>query len=285
MPELPEVETIRLQLNKYIVGHRIEKVEIRYKKCFEGVQSKLVNAKIASVRRFGKVIVVDLSNDFSFAIHVKLTGQLIYRGSNLNPAPPLSPKVADGLGGKHTHVIFHLDKGGKLFYNDFRKFGWIKVVKSEEVEKIDFIKKLGPEPFKDLTPELFENIASSTKRPIKVVLMDQTKIGGVGNIYANDALWLAQIHPATPANKIKAAKVKELYHAIEQVLQRGLADGGASELSFVTPDGGEGGYQKHFLVYGQYGKACQRCGGKIKKSRIGGRGTFYCGVCQTNETK
>jgi len=280
MPELPEVETIKLQLNKYIVGHKIEKVEVRYKKIFEGSPAKVKSAKIKGVRRFGKVLSIDLNNDYSIVIHIKLTGQLIYRGPKLRPAPALSVKVSDGLGGKHTHVIFHLDKDGKLFYNDFRKFGWIKVVKTEDVEEIPFIKKLGPEPFKDLTPEYFAEVLSSTKRAVKVVLMDQSKIGGVGNIYANDALWLAQIHPATPAKDIKPKKVKELYHAVEQVLQRGLADGGASELSFVTPDGTEGNYQEHFLAYGKGGKKCPRCGSVFEKSKIGGRGAVYCSVCQ-----
>ncbi|QQS39206.1 bifunctional DNA-formamidopyrimidine glycosylase/DNA-(apurinic or apyrimidinic site) lyase [Candidatus Woesebacteria bacterium] len=280
MPELPEVESIRLQLTKYVVGHKIEKTEINYKKCFQGDPNKLKQAKIGEIRRFGKAIVIDLNNKLSILIHVKMTGQLIYRGPNLSPAPAISDKVKGGLGGKHTHVVFHLNKDAKLFFNDYRKFGWIKVVKTDEVEEDKFIKNIGPEPFKDLTIEYFTKTLSKTKRNIKSVLMDQKVVAGVGNIYANDALWLSGIHPTTPAHKLPPEKVKELYHAIEQVLQRGLADGGASENSFVTPDGADGNYQKHFLAYDKKGEKCVRCGGIFVKDKVGGRGSVYCPKCQ-----
>lgn len=195
MPELPEVESIRRQLEKYLIGHRINKVEVRYRKKFEGDEKKLTGGEITGIRRFGKVLSIDLDNGYSVVIHIKLTGQLIYRGPNLPNPPNLSKKVVNGIPGKHTHVIFHLDRGGKLYYNDVRKFGWLKVVRTKDVEEIPFIKKLGPEPFGKLTPELFKQILSKSGRPIKIILMDQEKIGGVGNIYANDALWLAKINP------------------------------------------------------------------------------------------
>lgn len=282
MPELPEVESVRLQLTRYLVGHKIEKVEIRYQKCFTGDAKKIKRAKVKKTRRFGKLLSIDLSNGFSLLIHIKLTGQLIYRGPKLKKPSKLSEKVKEGLGGKHTHVIFHLDKGGELYYNDVRKFGWIKVVKTSKVEDIDFVKKLGPEPLDGLTLAKFRKLTSSTRRAIKTLIMDQSKIGGVGNIYAIDALWDAKIHPETPANSLKEKKVETLYHSIEKVLKKGLKYGGASELAFVTPDGAEGEYQKHFLAYGQEGKTCPRCKiAKLKKIKVAGRGTVFCPVCQS----
>src|SRR5579859_3637583 len=147
MPELPEVETIRLGLEKYLVGHRILDIKILDAKIFSGEPKDIVGAKITGVRRFAKVLSIDLSNGFSIIIHIKLTGQLIYRGVNLKSAPKLSVKVNGGIPGKHTHVIFDLDKNSFLYYNDFRRFGWIKIIKTSDVEKSAFIGKLGPEPF------------------------------------------------------------------------------------------------------------------------------------------
>ena len=279
MPELPEVESIRLQLEKYLHDHQVEKVDVTYKN-FEGSPKSLVGGKIKNVRRFGKVLSLDFDNGFSLVIHIKLTGQLIYRGPNLKNPPILSKKVAGGAPGRHTHVIFHLDKKGKLFYNDVRRFGWIKIVKTDEVPKIGFIGKLGPEPLGGLSLEIFEKIISSTKRSIKTLLMDQSKIGGVGNIYANDALNLAKIHPEKPASALKGDETEKLFKAIEKVLKEGLKRGGASELAFVTPDGSEGGYQKYFLVYGREGAKCKNCGGIIKKVWTAGRGTYFCPNCQ-----
>lgn len=289
MPELPEVETIRIQLEKYLVDHKVDSVEARYKN-FEGNGRDLEGGKVRGIRRFGKVLVIDLSNGYSAVIHIKLTGQLIYRGPNLLKTKNLSLKVSGGLGGKHTHVIFHLDKDGILYYNDVRKFGWIKIVKSSKLKvQSEFIAKLGPEPVVDtksppenpLTLYKFRKIVGSTSRAIKVLLMDQEKIGGVGNIYANDALWLAKINPRRESKRLSDKEIKKLYDAILSVLKEGLKRGGASELAFVTPDGSEGEYQKYFLAYGRKDETCERCHkAKIQKIFLGGRGTYYCPHCQ-----
>ena len=284
MPELPEVESIRTQLEKYLVGHKIEKVEVRNDRIVEGDVKGLEGGKIEAARRFGKVVSVDLDNDFSFIAHVKLTGQLIYRGPNLKAPKDLSKKVTGGLGGNHTHVIFHLDKEGKLYYNDVRRFGWIRVVRTDDVEKTDFISKLGPEPFGKLDLKTFKEILASTRRAVKVVMMDQAKMGGVGNIYASDSLLLAKIHPATPANSLDDKQAKKLFDSLILVLERGKKYGGASELAFVTPDGSEGEYQKHTVAYGWQGKKCSQCKkGIIEKTMLGGRGTYICPVCQRSE--
>lgn len=281
MPELPEVEAIKLQLERFLKGHKIVSVDVRNRKTFQGDEKNLAGAKVLGTRRFGKVTVVDLANKYSILAHVKLTGQFIYRGPNLPKASILSKKVIGGIPGPHTLVIFNLDRGGVLYYNDVRRFGWIRVVKTSEVETEPFIKKLGPEPFKDLTLEKFQEALSKSGRPIKVVLMDQEKMGGVGNIYANDALWLAKINPKTPAKSLDQKKIKELYEAVLSVLKQGIKWGGASELAFVTPDGTEGNYQHHTLAYGREGEPCERCHkATFQKFFLGGRGTYICPVCQ-----
>jgi len=280
MPELPEVETMKLQLAKYLTGHTIEDVEIRNPK-YEIRKENIIGGKVTGTRRFGKVSVIDLDNGYSILTHVKMTGLYIYRGPNLINPSKLSTKVIGGIPGPHTLVIFNLDHNGKLYYNDVRRFGWIRIEKTEDVAKEKFIVKLGPEPLKDLTLEIFKSILSKSSRPIKIILMDQEKMGGVGNIYANDALWLAGIDPKRKANSLEGKSIEELYNAIITVLKAGLKYGGASELSFVTPDGAEGEYQNHTLVYGHEGEICRRCRKeKIKKFFLGGRGTYVCPTCQ-----
>lgn len=280
MPELPEVETLRLGLKKYLTGHKIVGVEVKSRWIFQGDEKLVTGAAIKDVRRFAKVLALDLSNGKSLVIHIKLTGQLIYRGPNLKEKVELSKKV-NALPGPHTHVIFKFNRSGFLYYNDMRQFGWMRIFDTKDVETSDFVGKLGPEPFKDLDFEKFQDILSRSKRPIKVVLMDQEKIGGIGNIYANDSLWMSKIDPKRPANSLDYKEQKELYDNIISVLKDGIKYGGASELQFVTAEGKDGGYQNHFRVYAQQNKLCQHCNKeKIQKYFLGGRGTYFCSNCQ-----
>jgi formamidopyrimidine-DNA glycosylase len=285
MPELPEVETMRLQLKKFLTGHVIKDIKIFSEKILSGDTKNIIGGKIKDVRRFGKVSVIDFSNGYSLITHVKLTGQYIYQGPNLTTNNySLSSKVIGGVPGPHTLVIFDLDRGGVLYYNDVRRFGWIKIVKRQEVNDERFISKLGKDAL-EISLEELQNIFSKSSRAVKVVLMDQTKIGGVGNIYANDALWLSSIDPKRKANSLEEKTVEELYKAIITVLKAGLKYGGASELAFVTPDGKEGEYQNHTLAYGHDGEPCERpacrqAGVRIEKYFLGGRGTYWCPVCQ-----
>jgi formamidopyrimidine-DNA glycosylase len=279
MPELPEVEAIKIQLEKFLFNKKIVSIDVINRKVFQGDEKKLIGGVVIKVRRFGKVTSIDLSNGYSILTHVKLTGQYIYRGPELKNEI-LSKKVIGGIPGVHTHLIIRFDKG-ILYYNDVRRFGWIKVTKTSQVENESFIKKLGPEPFKNLTFSNFKEILLKTKRNIKTLLMDQSKLSGVGNIYANDALWLAKIDPRRQADSLSSVEALSLFKAVETVLKTGLKYGGASELAFVTPDGGEGQYQNHSLVYGHEGEICKSCKiNKIEKFFLGGRGTYICPICQ-----
>ncbi|MBI2049606.1 bifunctional DNA-formamidopyrimidine glycosylase/DNA-(apurinic or apyrimidinic site) lyase [Candidatus Roizmanbacteria bacterium] len=280
MPELPEVETIRLGLEKYIVGKTIIGVEVRLKKMVTGDPKNIIGAKVTEVRRFGKGLVIDLDNGYSITAHIKLTGQFIYEGEDVSRDIHKSIKTGGSLPNKWTHVIFKLNKGSVLYYNDLRQFGWVKIIKTPDLKTLSFFKDLGPEPFKDLNLEKFKAIISKSNLAIKPLLMDQKRIGGIGNIYANDALFDAKIDPRRSAKKITQEEIKRLYDSILKVLKKGLESGGASELSFVNVLGEDGGYQKHFLIYGREGEICKRCGNKIQKIRLGGRGTYFCPKCQ-----
>lgn len=278
MPELPEVETLRLQLSKLLVDLVIEKIEVLKKKSFIGETKLILDAKIINLRRFAKILIIDLSNSFSLAVHLKLTGQLIYRGVRQPAKLKITDPLLQNLPNKHTRVIISFSNGDHLFFNDLRIFGWMKIIKSDKVESL--IEKLGPEPMKDLTYEKFEKILTS-KKPVKVVLMDQEKISGVGNIYANDSLFLAGINPKTSASKIPKDKVRLLYEKLFKVLTDGIKWGGASENNFRDALGQMGKVQEHFYVYGRDGEICRNgCGERIKRIKLGGRGTFFCPTCQ-----
>lgn len=280
MPELPEVETIRRGLEQYLVGHTVVSVEVKLPQIVQGETAEIIGGKVTHVRRFGKGLVIDLDNDYSIAVHIKMTGQLVF----VNDTTPEKVKVIKGtysrLPAKSTHVIFQLDKGGKLFYNDFRQFGWIKIIKSEELQKLVFFKELGPEFLRDITLEKFSEIVKKTKGPIKPLLLDQKKMSGLGNIYANDGLYDAKIDPRRKANTLSDEEIQTLFISLEKVLKKGIETGGASELSYVNALGQEGKYQNHFLVYTQDGKLCKRDGTPIEKIMLGSRGTYFCPTCQ-----
>ena len=279
MPELPEVETVKLGLQKYLKGHKFIDVEILSKGIFEGDPKEIIGSKVIEIRRFGKGLVIDLDNGKSLAIHIKLTGQIIYRDPKTSTVP-VSPQKVKTLPNNATRIIFKLDRDAILYFNDLRKFAWIRVVDTEMVMEMPFFKNMGPEPFKDLTEKKFEEIISKSKVVVKPLIMDQTRIGGIGNIYANDALFLAKIDPKRRANSLSLSEIKKLFDSVISVMEKSMKYGGASELNFVNVMGQEGEYQMHSLVYGKKGKPCPNCGSEIKKIFLGGRGTFFCGNCQ-----
>lgn len=280
MPELPEVQTIVDQLKESLVGKTISEVDVNLPKIFVGDKKTIIGKKIVDVKRRAKMIIIDLEGPLSIIIHLKMTGQLIYanKSNDIVSFPNPIPFAGNTLPGKTTHVVFHFDKG-TLFFNDMRQFGWVKIVNDDELKTID--EKHGPEPFgKDFTQEYLAKICANWGRPIKLLLLDQAKIAGIGNIYANEALWYAGISPMKRGREI--TKIKELYESIKKVLEMGLKYGGssASDEAYVNALGMPGKMQEHLVVYQKNGSPCPRCGGTITRSTIGGRGTFFCPKCQ-----
>ncbi len=272
MPELPEVETIRRQAQKELVGAKILSVEEKRSGILRGNDKDLVGKTIVRVRRFAKLLVIDLTGGMSLAVHLKMTGRLLLLG----PKDILQD---------HTHVIFQLNGDKRLIYADYRRFGYLQVVPTAKVEQLPFVKTLGKEPLKDWNLSEFRVVCSKSRRAIKVLLLDQTKISGVGNIYANEALWLAKIHPLTPANQLTEKQTQALFTAIEDVLKEGIKRGGASDNTYRNLFGGKGEYQNFFKVYQRDNQACLRCHTQIKEIRTGGRGTFYCPKCQNESVR
>lgn len=306
MPELPEVETIRLGLEKYLIGRKIKDIKIRVAKIFVGKKADAIGAKIIDLKRIGKALIIGLDNDFVLIVHLKMTGQLIYQDAKTKGLT-LSAKIGGAtLPSKYSHIIFTLDNGAFLYYNDLRQFGWLKIVKKTELMQIPFFKEMGPEPFvaspkagfslrkiagqaglqpsvaapNFLTLNLLKDILKQSNISIKPLLMEQKKIGGIGNIYANDALFEAGINPQRKSKTLSETEIKKLYNAILKVLRKGLRYGGSSDENFVNALGQEGNYQDHTLVYGREGEKCRVCGSKVQKVKLGGRGTYFCPACQ-----
>ncbi len=273
MPELPEVETIRRDLNKELKGRKIVRLKFydwakMLKPSPEVVKKAVEGKKIRDFGRRAKLLLMHLDDhDTTIALHLKLSGQLILRGSGEPPD-------------RFTHIILELDNGKELRFNDLRKFGFMKVVESnQDLEKL--LSEFGPEPFTpDFTLEKFKEILTKSARAIKTVVMDQSKIAGVGNIYADETLWRARIHPEKPSNKLDGRQLKELYEAILYVLKQGIEDRGTSVDQYLDAHGDEGEHARNLRVFRQNGKPCPRCSTIIKKIRVGGRGTHFCPVCQ-----
>ncbi len=297
MPELPEVETIRRGLEKFILNKKIISTNILCAKSFLG---QPVTGKIVALRRFGKALIIDLEGGNSLMIHLRMTGQLIFDpadGKRIQPASPahsaVTSRFAAGhpsenflakLPNKQTRVIITLDSG-TLYFNDQRKFGFIKTIKTSEVEDDSFIKKLAKEPWQMSKTEFYNKLQRHAKSPIKATILDQTIICGLGNIYADEALFAAKIHPATPSGAITEAKAEQLLAAAREVMERSIASGGSTMATYVKPDGTRGDYLDKFAqVFRREGTLCPRCGkAEIQKIRVAGRGTHLCPNCQREE--
>ena len=299
MPELPEVETIKNYLKKILVGKKIVGFRRLDKKQVQIRERDVVGEKILDIERRGKILIFKLSNNKEIYVHLKMTGRLIYTekldiskatravfefSNGREPLRTFSRTDANNKNRellrteKRTYANYILDRElvrkGYLLFNDARKFGWIKLKARE-------IGKLGIEPFsKEFNLKNLEKIFRATKRPIKIVLMDQEKIAGIGNIYANEALFLAKINPKKPANKLTKEEIKRLKNSILKVLKKALECEGTSSRFYLKPDQTKGRYQEKFLVYQREGKSCFRCQNKIKRIILGGRSTFYCERCQ-----
>lgn len=286
MPELPEVETVRAGLAEILPGKRVQKVEHDWDRGFpnapEDVKKFLVSAQITAVRRRAKVLLIDLSTNYSLVIHLKMTGQLVYRGKGQDfGAGHPSASLIGVLPDKSTRVNITFADESHLFFNDQRKFGWMRLMPTPEVQQLDFFQKVGPEPLSSqFSPEDFAKRLERRKNSgIKAVLLDQTVIAGIGNIYADESLWMAKIHPLTKVADIPPYQ-DDLYQAIRDILTLSIQKGGSSARNYVDAKGKRGSYLEFANVFNRTGQPCNRCGTLIIKTKVAGRGTHTCPHCQ-----
>lgn len=286
MPELPEVETVRIGLSKFLPGKTVKSVTHDWPKSFPNaahdVEQFLIGAEIVSVNRRAKVLLIELSTKYSLVIHLKMTGQMVFVGAERFGAGHPNDSLVNQLPDKSTRVHFTFTDNSELFFNDQRKFGWVRLLPTAEVPNIDFMKKVGPEPLsKELTWQEFRDRLQRRKNSnIKAVLLDQTVIAGVGNIYADESLWGAKIHPATLTKDLSDKQIKVLFSELQYVLQLAIDKGGSSNHTYVNAEGKKGSYMNFARVFRREGLACPRCGTTIVKTRVAGRGTHICPTCQ-----
>ena len=265
MPELPEVETIRRQLAETVIGATITGVTVRRANCYIGPEL-LVHELITEIARTGKYLFVHFDSGRGLVIHLKMTGRLVVDVDLYYELP-------------HTRVVMDLSSGKKIYYWDSRTFGYVKYVEDIKIAQGIQKSKLGPDPW-EITEETFYKLVHKYQRPIKNLVLDQALLAGVGNIYANDGLWEAGIDPGRAASSLSKLESKKLLLALRMVMERGLITGGASDNSYVNALGQKGSYQDEFRVYKRTGKPCLKCGTKLERIVVGGRGTWMCQSCQ-----
>ncbi|HRQ87096.1 MAG TPA: bifunctional DNA-formamidopyrimidine glycosylase/DNA-(apurinic or apyrimidinic site) lyase, partial [Candidatus Saccharibacteria bacterium] len=287
MPELPEVETVRRGLANLVVGKTIVDAAYDTEKSFpnpkDEVTSFLIGASIRSIGRRAKVLLVELSSQYSLVVHLKMTGQLVYVSpSKRFGAGHPNDSLVNVLPDKSTRVTLTFSDGSQLFFNDQRKFGWMRLMPTIAVPEIDFMKKVGPEPLEDsfTAKDFAERFTRRKNTIIKAALLDQTVIAGVGNIYADEALWGAKIHPQTRVKDVSSVELKLLYKELRDVMNLAIEKGGSSNANYVNAEGKKGSYMDFARVFRRENQACPRCGNIIIKLRAAGRGSHICPVCQ-----
>jgi formamidopyrimidine-DNA glycosylase len=277
MPELPEVETIRSQLQKLIAGKKISRVEVGLPKMvklpLDRFKKTVTGTVIKGVKRRAKILIFELSNGWSMLMHLKLSGRLIFRKKR----ETLKPQDQ-----KWNHLIYYFSDASRLFHNDLRQFGYVKLIKTDEL--VDFFKKekLGPEPLeKDFTLGTFSDILKKKpKAKIKQFLMDQQNIAGIGNIYSDEILFFAGVHPLKRAGDLKPSEIKKIFEGIKKILPKAVSLKGSSIDEYLDALGRQGSYVPELKVYGREGEKCGRCGKIVKRIKIGGRSAHFCPKCQ-----
>lgn len=287
MPELPEVETVRRGLAQLIIGKTVASAaHIESPKSFPNTPSDvtqfLISSTITQVRRRAKVLLIELDSDYTLVIHLKMTGQLVYRGETAFGAGHPNESLIGKLPDRSTRAVITFSDGSTLYFNDQRKFGWVKLIPTIEVVNIDFMKKVGPEPLEaDFTPKQFaDRFLRRRKTNIKSALLDQTVVAGVGNIYADESLWGAKIDPHRVVGSLSAAELELLYIELRAVMNLAIEKGGSTDKNYVNAEGKRGSYMDFARVFRREGQQCPRCGNEIVKIRWAGRGTHYCPNCQ-----
>jgi len=267
VPELPEVETIRVQLAPRLEGRTLTRVEIldprltRPYDLFE-VAEELEGDCVEAVERRGKYLVVRLESGLALLVHLRMAGSFGFTPTT------------------HERAVLELDDGSRLVYRDVRRFGTWLVVDGADLEPY-LAAKNGPEPLgAHFTAAWLASRLARRRAPLKAVLLDQRVVAGLGNIYADEALWRARVNPLRAANGLGAKEVARVHRAIRAALQAGIERQGSTLRDYATPDGSSGSMQDEFRVYGRDGEPCPRCRTTISKTRVGGRGTWFCSRCQ-----
>ena len=274
MPELPEVETVRKGLEQLVLGKQIAKVEVSWPRIIEMTEVPdfthyLVGETFEAFERRGKFLIFKLSQ-FDLVSHLRMEGKYEFF------APDQEVVVT-----KHTHVIFHFTDGSQLQYRDVRKFGRMALVDKDQSHEYKGIKALGPEPLSaDFKLDEFKKALSSKVMAIKPLLLNQKIVVGLGNIYVDEALWYAKVHPECPANRLSATEMEEIYNGTIEVLGKAVEAGGTTIRSYVNALGEAGEFQVSLQVYGQTGEPCARCQTPIEKIKVAQRGTHFCPTCQ-----
>lgn len=282
MPELPEVETVRRGLKDFVLGKKIRVIKIFEQKCFVG---EPVKGEVTDIRRFGKALVMDLDNGWSLMVHLRMTGQLIFDGEARYAAGHPSENFTAKLPNKQTRVMLEFENG-PLYFNDQRKFGFIKVLKTDEVMQDKFIAKLAKEPWVMEPKEFYEKLQRHGKALVKAVILDQSVICGLGNIYADEALFMAGVHPERRAGSLSFDEALRVLESAREVMQKSIDAGGSTMATYVKADGTKGDYLEKFAqVFRREGQPCLRCGAEIVKIRVAGRGTHICPKCQKKGAK
>jgi formamidopyrimidine-DNA glycosylase len=273
MPELPEVETVRRLLAPALVGRTFESVQIldsRLTRPFEPaeVAAELEGERVTSVDRRGKYLIFRLESGLVLLIHLRMTGNLIHRRNGASAVHP------------HLRAVVRLDDGSDVMYTDVRRFGTWAVLARDELEPY-LAARIGSEPLEHgFSANELARLLAGRRAPIKAALLDQRTLAGMGNIYADEALWRAEIDPRRPAGQLGEVEIRALHRGVRRALEAGISRHGATLRDYRTPNGERGQMQDEFKVYGRAGEPCPRCGAPIEKTRLGGRGTWFCPLCQ-----
>jgi len=287
MPELPEVETIKRGLSRFVINKEVIKIESDNPKSFPNSiadrDNFLIGHSIISIKRRAKLLIISFSSDYSLIIHLKMTGQLVFDGPNqhFGAGHPTSSLI-NQLPDKSTRVIMTFSDGSRLYFNDQRKFGWMRLYPTAFMSDLELISKLGPEPLSAgfSWQILKQRLQKRPNSSIKPVLIDQSIIAGVGNIYADESLWGAKIHPASQVSRLTDKNYKDLFMSLKDILELSLEKGGSTDRNYVNAEGLKGSYLQFARVFRRQGLPCPRCQQPIIKIRLAGRGTHYCPNCQ-----
>ena len=287
MPELPEVETIKRGLAKAIIGKEISDFTCDWHKALNrplrSYKKILCGLKIKTISRRAKTLILTLSNDWRIMVHLKMTGQLVFQDKNrcLIGGHPIE-KSCENLPNKFTHVIFKFSDGSHLYFNDIRKFGWVRLYTKEELEAVLTRMNLGPEPLgKDFTLKaLRQAMARRPKSKIKQFIMAPENVVGVGNIYSDEVCYYAKVRPDRLVNTLKRKDVKKIHDGIIKILNAAIKAQGTTFSNYVNAAGEAGAYVRKLKVYQRYGQKCYTCHGEIKRQRLGGRTSSFCPGCQ-----